>query len=340
MPTICSTCGRTSGKCESCIRPDAAPDLRAAAHTALDEWRKVRAQLPYIPALRDAMWDLNTALAAPSAVAADDARTSFDPKLPGAMSCLTGPLGKIQAKCRVGYMMSKGTAQWLAEAVAIAEAAEASVATIATPLPAPAVAEPKTDSLAFQYRREVVEKQVAGMRQPELKPSPLMRQCGVHADSESLASACASVAKPAVAAEAGQGEREAFEAFAQNCPMGRYSVDRKGEGYWSSHTQIMWDTWQARAALAPQPAPPSQGQWLPIETAPKDGSYILVSNDHGAWIAHWAPIATSGYRFYRPWRSCMLNHDHIDLSVRHLPPTKWMPLPAAPTQPPAEGGAE
>ena len=49
-----------------------------------------------------------------------------------------------------------------------------------------------------------------------------------------------------------RGEREAFEAFAQNCPMGRYNVTRKGEGYDSSHTQIMWDTWQARAA---QPAP-------------------------------------------------------------------------------------
>lgn len=46
------------------------------------------------------------------------------------------------------------------------------------------------------------------------------------------------------------GEREAFEQFAQNCPMGKYNVARRGEGYDSSHTQIMWDAWQARAALS------------------------------------------------------------------------------------------
>lgn len=46
------------------------------------------------------------------------------------------------------------------------------------------------------------------------------------------------------------GEREAFEQFAQNCPMGKYNVTRRGEGYDSSHTQIMWDAWQSgRAAL-------------------------------------------------------------------------------------------
>lgn len=42
-------------------------------------------------------------------------------------------------------------------------------------------------------------------------------------------------------------EREAFEAFAQNCPMGKYSITRRGDGYDSSHTQLMWDAWQARA---------------------------------------------------------------------------------------------
>lgn len=70
--------------------------------------------------------------------------------------------------------------------------------------------------------------------------------------------------------------------------------------------------------------------WQPISTAPKDGSYILVSNEHGAWIAHWAPVAVSGYRFDQPWRSVMLNHDHIFASLRYLPPTHWVPLPAPP----------
>lgn len=48
-------------------------------------------------------------------------------------------------------------------------------------------------------------------------------------------------------------EREAFEAFAQNCPMGKYSITRRGDGYDSSHTQLMWDAWQARTILALRP---------------------------------------------------------------------------------------
>jgi hypothetical protein len=45
-------------------------------------------------------------------------------------------------------------------------------------------------------------------------------------------------------------EREAFEQFAQNCPMGKYNITRREDGYDSSHTQIMWDAWQARVALS------------------------------------------------------------------------------------------
>lgn len=71
-------------------------------------------------------------------------------------------------------------------------------------------------------------------------------------------------------------------------------------------------------------------EWREIETAPKDGSYILVTMGRGAWVAHWAPVAVSGYRFERPWRSVMLNHDHIAVTARHLPPTHWMPLPHPP----------
>lgn len=71
--------------------------------------------------------------------------------------------------------------------------------------------------------------------------------------------------------------------------------------------------------------------WQPIETAPKDGAqYILVTAGRGAWIAHWCPVSVSGYRFDQPWRSVMLNHNHIAPTARYLPPTHWMPLPAAP----------
>jgi hypothetical protein len=77
-------------------------------------------------------------------------------------------------------------------------------------------------------------------------------------------------------------------------------------------------------------------QWRPIETAPRDGAYILVSNPAagGSWVAHWFPVAVSGYKFDQPWRSVMLNHWHIPEKTRYVPPTHWMPLPAAPKDKP------
>ena len=39
--------------------------------------------------------------------------------------------------------------------------------------------------------------------------------------------------------------RPAFEAFAQRNEFGTYRTDRKGDGYDSSHTQLMWMAWCA-----------------------------------------------------------------------------------------------
>lgn len=72
------------------------------------------------------------------------------------------------------------------------------------------------------------------------------------------------------------------------------------------------------------------GQWRPIAEAPKDGTYILLANEYGAWVAHWAPLAVSGYRFEQPWRSVMLNHDHIQRDMRYESPSHWRPIPAPP----------
>ena len=47
--------------------------------------------------------------------------------------------------------------------------------------------------------------------------------------------------------------REMFEHFCANNPMGIYSVERKGDGYWSSHTQLMWLAYQV-AATPPRAA--------------------------------------------------------------------------------------
>ena len=87
---------------------------------------------------------------------------------------------------------------------------------------------------------------------------------------------------------------------------------------------------QLDAAIAALQAEP-QG-WMPIETAPKDeATYFLATNGSGVWVAHWQPVAGSGYRFDNPWRTVMLNHWHIeDKQRRYDPPTHWMPLPATP----------
>ena len=73
-------------------------------------------------------------------------------------------------------------------------------------------------------------------------------------------------------------------------------------------------------------------KWKPIESAPKDGSYILVGNRYGAWVATYDSTATSGYKFDNPWRSLMLNHRHMERRDRpySLTPSHWMPLPLIP----------
>lgn len=68
-------------------------------------------------------------------------------------------------------------------------------------------------------------------------------------------------------------------------------------------------------------------RWQPIESAPRDGSYILVCNSHGSWIAKYHPVYPSGYRPSNPWASMMLNHDHIEKPGRFDHPTHWRPLP-------------
>ena len=72
--------------------------------------------------------------------------------------------------------------------------------------------------------------------------------------------------------------------------------------------------------------------WQPIETAPKDGTYVLVCNhDAGvSWIAEYVERYTSGYRPEQPWHSVMLNHRHAKKRYPSTVPTHWMPLPSPP----------
>ena len=64
--------------------------------------------------------------------------------------------------------------------------------------------------------------------------------------------------------------------------------------------------------------------WQPIETAPKDGTDILIGGDHGY----------SGGVLQAEWGITRLGHPAgwVDMEGDTYNPTHWMPLPAAPTE--------
>lgn len=75
----------------------------------------------------------------------------------------------------------------------------------------------------------------------------------------------------------------------------------------------------------------TDGKWMPIETAPKDGTEILAWDGMERVIAHWGYGAEWDYEAddmgatYGRWE------DNWDGRMEPQP-THWMPLPAAPSQ--------
>lgn len=76
--------------------------------------------------------------------------------------------------------------------------------------------------------------------------------------------------------------------------------------------------------------------WMPIETAPKDGTLIVLGARNGVWLGKYLPLYGSGYRPENPWSSMLLNHDHM--AERYTRPTHWMPLPPSPSSADEGGG--
>ena len=58
--------------------------------------------------------------------------------------------------------------------------------------------------------------------------------------------------------------------------------------------------------------------WQPIDTAPKDGRYVLVCDEDGIYIASYQETWIDG----RNWR--------IQIDEGCVMPTRWMPLPDYP----------
>lgn len=106
---------------------------------------------------------------------------------------------------------------------------------------------------------------------------------------------------------------------------------------WADHAEISKSLLRAtlleidslRAELAASREREARMQWQPIDTAPRDGSYVLVSNGHGVWVARFKDVYQSGWKPPSPWQSMMLNHDHIPSAKRSGNPTQWKPLPTA-----------
>src|SRR3990167_553381 len=110
--------------------------------------------------------------------------------------------------------------------------------------------------------------------------------------------------------------KEAFEEAAQVCEKiaGEYEYDSqmaKGRAIRACIAAI-----RARAALEPD-------GWMPIASAPKDGSsFIAVS---GQWITtcHW-------HRLSFCWATCGPTYERYPIDEQ---PEYWQPLPAPPERP-------
>jgi hypothetical protein len=83
--------------------------------------------------------------------------------------------------------------------------------------------------------------------------------------------------------------------------------------------------------------PDSAEGWRPIESAPKDGTQVLIHGAHGAIVAWWGdrePVDFMSDAPHEP-HMCWLGHsngkyDPVALRLDYIEPTHWRPLPEPP----------
>lgn len=95
------------------------------------------------------------------------------------------------------------------------------------------------------------------------------------------------------------------------------------------HREVARFVFQAMQRAAPSPAPAAvpAAQWMPIETAPKDGTDILAIEGNAIYKAAWNA-------------DCECWSAFCGQPVVSTPePTAWMPIPAAPGAQPSQGGS-
>ena len=77
-------------------------------------------------------------------------------------------------------------------------------------------------------------------------------------------------------------------------------------------------------AFSAAPTPPVDDGWRPIETAPKDGTDVLLWDGEEIFVGYWSDSI---------WVSpgAWVKEEHRSDTVTYIP-THWQPLPAAPTE--------
>jgi len=110
-----------------------------------------------------------------------------------------------------------------------------------------------------------------------------------------------------------ENNRREFEEWARtNTSIGLdldMDVDNGVEHYWDHSTYAAWEAWQAAR----------ERQWMPIETAPKDGTKFLAIEKDNAISVVMAGESYDGDFFWH------------NMEMIHVVATHWMPLPNPPT---------
>lgn len=154
-------------------------------------------------------------------------------------------------------------------------------------------------------------------------------------------------AASAPAAEVAQppaDERAAFEVWArsqgyQHDELARSKIGIVSPEYFNPNTESAYKAYQAgRNALASSPSSaPAESGWQPIETAPKDGTQIVLLWDGKVVVGHWfrGESVWSG-----PAQNWIKDQWGLNSVAYRSAPTLWQPLPAAPqaVQAGGEGG--
>jgi hypothetical protein len=113
--------------------------------------------------------------------------------------------------------------------------------------------------------------------------------------------------------------RREFEDWAKKQDVSMFTFKTRKGKYYDTITQVAWEAWQAAR----------ERQWLPIESAPKNGRVILTWDGVNMSLCNWANCSEVWEQEERMgWSS---GYDCSTMSHDEEYPTHWIPLPNPPT---------